>query len=336
MKKTNIILSFLSLAFLLSACNGDEDKNSNGTPATQSSNANQSSSPNSQEYRIKTMRINQDLTLKENKLNIEAAGDLAYGRPIYYGNNKCVLANISGKFTGMDPWTKKQLKKNETYKAFGFELDRSTYPHITDKPAFTRLTIFFVGEHPDLVYLWIDCFGDEAAQISSPTDIEKLLDNIISFVSEEDSSTDDLHVFGPSNHLIGAEESLLSKTLQINQDFSFTWHITRQSSSTATIKYSYENKKCSLSIIEKERPIEEDHSKNKYNEFPVHFVEFRKGQNLLLHPFSNTIRTVAKVHSSSKNAPDAFVEIECTDESITLSTSPSDIEKLLDNKLSFH
>lgn len=330
MKKPNIILHFLCFTFflLLSACNGDGDTNSNGTPPPQVSN------PNSQEYKIKTMRINQDLTLKENTLNIEAAGDLAYGHPIYYGNSKCVLANINRKFL-MDPWTKKQLKTNENYKVFGFELDHLVYPHIPDKSPDTRLTILLTGETPELVYLWIDCFGDEAAQISSPADIEKLLDNIISFVSEEESTEDHLYVFGPSNHLMGSEESLLSKKLQINQNFSFTRHMTHQSSNTATIEYSYENEKCSLSITEKERPIEEDHSKNKHNEFPVHFVEFRKGQNLLLHPFSNTMRTVAKVWNVVRGRADAFVAIKCTDESITLSTSPSNIEKLLDGAITF-
>ncbi len=338
MKKIKIIL-YLSffITFLLSACTKDQEENTTDptdTPSPQSSNSNQVSSPNPQIHGVKTIKINQDLTLTENTLNIDAAGDLAYGHPIYYGNSNCVLANINRKFL-MDPWTKKQLKTNESYKVFGFELDHSVYPHIPNRLPYIRLTIFLTGETPELVYLWIDCFGDEAAQISSPSDIEKLLDNIISFVSEEDSTTDNLLVFGSSNHLIGSDKSLLSKTLQINQNFSFNWNIVRQNSNTATIKYSYENEKCSLSIIEKERPIEEDHSKNKYNEFPVHFVEFRKGQNLLLHPFSNTIKIVARVHSSSKNIPDAYVAIKCTDETITLSTSPSDIEKLLDVAISF-
>ena len=94
MKNPNIILSLLYfiLFLLLSACNGNEGTNSNGTPSPKSSNANQTSSPNSQVHEIKTMRINQDLTLKENTLNIEAAMSLAYTHPIYYENSKCVLA----------------------------------------------------------------------------------------------------------------------------------------------------------------------------------------------------------------------------------------------------
>ena len=87
MKKPNIILPLLFLVLLLSACNGDEDT-TDGTPSPQSSNSNQSSNPNSQVHEIKTMRINQDLTLKENTLNIEAAEDVAYTYPIYYGNRQ--------------------------------------------------------------------------------------------------------------------------------------------------------------------------------------------------------------------------------------------------------
>ena len=331
MKKINIILSLLYFVLLLlSACTKDQEENTtdpNETPPPTT----ESSSP---EYGIKTIKINQELTLKENTLNIEAA-DFAYTHPIYYGNSKCVLANINGKFTGMDPWTKKQLKENETYKAFGFEIVHSVYPHISDKPPYTRLTIFLVGENPDLVYLWIDCFGDETAQITSPSDIGELLDDVIAFVDEKDSTTDNLLIFGPSNHLIGSEESVLSKKLQVNQDFPFTWDIVRENSSSATMEYSYKNEKCSLSIIEKNRSTGEDYSKNKYSEFPVHFVEFNKGQNLLLQPSHDTLRAVAKIHSSSTKISDAAVEIKCSDENITLSTSPYDIEKLLDGAISF-
>ena len=57
MKNPNIILSLLYfiLFLLLLACNGDEDTNSNGTYSPQTSNANQTSNPNSQVYEIKTM-----------------------------------------------------------------------------------------------------------------------------------------------------------------------------------------------------------------------------------------------------------------------------------------
>ena len=66
------------------------------------------------------MRINQDLTLRE---NTEDSIDSYF---IYYENSKCALDNIGGKGKlKADPLAKKQLKKNETYKAFGFRLTYS-------------------------------------------------------------------------------------------------------------------------------------------------------------------------------------------------------------------
>ena len=115
------------------------------------------------------------------------------------------------------------MKKNETYKAFGFEL--WTEKLNTSAPPYTRFTIYFVGETPELVYMWIDCFGDEAAQITSFSDIEKLLDNVISFVDEEDSNTENLNVFGPSSskasRLLGSDESVASKKIRFDNFIEF-------------------------------------------------------------------------------------------------------------------
>lgn len=312
MKKTNIILSFLYLVFLLSACNSDEDTNSNGTPSPQASNPNQiSTNPNSPPSEIKTMRINQDLIiLNENTED---------SYPTYYENNKCTLKNITGraKLKGEDPWAKKQLKKNETYKAFGFRLtysNRAEYV-VGRRPIYQiDFTIYFMSETPESVYLRMDCSDDEATPITSPADIEKLLDNVISFVDEEGSMTENLNMFGPSSskasRLIGSKESVALKKIHLNDD-EFTEY--------------YENEKCDLSVYGS--AVWQVYHYEHY----LYYISLYKGQDEFLTPFyPYTLKIVFR------NDFGIYTDISCKGDDLTLSTSPSDIEKLLDNKLSFH
>ena len=316
MKKIIIILSLLYFALLLSACTKDQEENTTDpteTPTPQSSNSNQISNPNSQVHEIKAIRINQDLTLKENTLNIEAADGLVYTHPIYYGNSKCVLANIAGKgrLKG-DPWAKKQLKKNETYKAFGFDLVTSIRrdKYNAPKPPYTRFTIRFESKTTESVYLWIDCFGDKAAQITSPADIEKLLDNVISFVDEEGS--ENLNVFGPSSsqasRLLGSDESMALKRLHLNMDEFTEYH---------------KNEKCILSVSG-------SHYTYLHYEHFLYYIEFKKGKDTFFEPPFSTLNIVFR------NDFGVYTNITCKGDDLTLSTSPSDIEKLLDNKFTFH
>ena len=310
MKKTNIILY---LALLLSACNGDKDTNSNGTPSPPSSNSHQTSSPSSPPSEIKTMRINQDLTLKE---NTDVSAD---SYPIYYENSKCILENIGGKGKlKTDPWAKKQLKKNETYKVFGFRLtyaNRAEY-YVGRQPIYqTRFTIYFMGETPESVYLRMDCTDDDDTQITSPADIEKLLDNVISFVDEEGSTTENLNVFGPSSsqasRLIGSEESVAKKKIHLNDD-EFT--------------ENYKGEKCDLSVFGGGQTWRVYH----YEHYLYH-ISLYKGHGAFLTPFyPYTLKIVFR------NDFGVYTDITCKGDDLTLSTSPADIEKLLDNKLSFH
>ena len=65
-------------------------------------------------------------------------------------------------------------------------------------------------------------------------------------------------------------------------------------------------------------------------EFSLFSIGFYKGQNSLLKSPFNTLNIVFT------NDFEVFASITCTDEDLTLSISPSDIEKLLDNKFSFY
>lgn len=312
--KNNIILSFLSLVFLLSACNGNEDTNSNGTSPNGTSPNGTSPNPNSPPSEIKTMRINQDLIiLNENT---------EYSYPIYYKNSKCVLENITGraKLKGRDPWTKKQLKNNETYKAFGFKLtysNRAKYV-VGRRPIYhTQFIIYFMGETPESIYLRMACHDDEATPITSPADIEKLLDNVISFVDEEGSTTETLNVFGPSSskasRLIDSEESVALKKIHLNMD---------------EITEYYKNEKCDLTVLGNNgRGPSEIYT----FEYYLYHISLYKGQNEFLKPiYPYTLNIVFR------NDFGIYTSISCEGDDLTLSTSPSDIEKLLDNKLSFH
>ena len=319
MKKTQFILPLLCFILpLLFSCNGDEQTNNNGstTPVPQET---------TQEYEV---RINQDLVLKGNKLNIDPVltGGLAYGHPIYYGNSKCVLANIRSKFIDKN-YIKKNLKKNEIYKVFGAEIDHE----VLSNPSFTRLTIYLKGENPDLVYMWIDCFGDDVTQLSSHADLKKLLDGVLSFVGVNSH----LSIFNPSRskapHLLGSEEALTAKKLKLNQNFNFIQKV-RENTNTVTVTYSYINESCSLTAIEN-RPKDEDYSKNKYNDFSIDIIELRKGQNLLFESYPHTLALAA--YHSSEDIIYAKLKIVCNDENLTLSSSSSDVEKLLEGAVSF-
>ena len=209
------------------------------------------------------------------------------------------------------------MKKNETYKAFGFELVTAIRldKYNARKPPYTRFTILLVSETPsELVYLWIDCFGDEAAQITSPSDIEKLLDNVISFVDEESSNTEDLNVFGPSSskasRLLGSDESVALKRLHLNYDEFIEYH---------------KNEKCELSVFGGGRTELVYH----YEHF-LYSIVFKKGKDVFLKSPFNTLNIVFR------NDFAVYTSINYNGEDLTLSTSPSDIEKLLDDKFSFH
>ena len=199
----------------------------------------------------------------------------------------------------MDPWSKKQLKKNEVYTTFGIHIDATN-----DRPSETRLTIYLNGETPEKVYMWIDCFGNEAAQITSSADIEKLLNNVISFVSEKSSTEGNLHVFGPSaaSGLFGSDKSVIQKKIHLNN-----------------VTDSYKNEKCSLAVGK-------NYNKNNSNEFSVRYIEFYKGQ---VSSYPEALRIVASNDSS------VSIKITCDVKDLTLSTSPSDLEKLLDGVISF-
>ncbi len=313
MKK--IALLFFYFIFLLSACTKDPKENS--TDPTDPSKLTETPTPQeSPPQEMRMIRINQDLTLKENPLNIEAAGDLARTYPIYYGNSKCVLANTSSRRTEIDPWmTQKQLKKNEVYKVIGFDLfhrkrkDFPTARWFVD----TVFTVYAVSETPEPVHIWIRCYGDEAAQITSPSDIEGLLDNVISFLDGESSATNNFNVFGPSNstasHLLGTgEEALVSKRILINDD-----NLTDD---------RYENEKCSIHIIGGERDY-----RTRYYEYSFKSIVFQKGHSHLANRSTLMIRFI--------NDFGVDISIHCNGEEFTLSTSFSDVVKLLDGFLYF-
>ena len=318
MKK--IILLFFSFVLLLSACTKDPKKDSADptNPADPTDSANLTETPASQKsppQEMKVVRINQDLTLKENPLNIEAAGDLARTYPIYYGNNKCVLANVSLKHAKTDPWTKKQLKKNEIYKVIGFNILSKKRKDFPTARTFidTRLTVHIVDKISESVHIWINCFGDEAAQITSPADVEKLLNNVISFLDEENFATNNFHVFGPSSskasRLFGTDESLTSKRIRINDDHLFD--------------DSYKNEKCSIHVIGGERNYQV-----RYYEYSLKSILFQKGGHS-----SYADRETLKL--TFINDFNVWINISCDGEEFTLSTSPSDIEKLMDGFLYF-
>ena len=171
-----------------------------------------------------------------------------------------------------------------------------------------------MGETPELVYLRIDCSDDEATQITSPADIEKLLDNVISFVDEENSATENLNVFGPSSskasRLIDSEESVALKRLHLNMD-------------ELTDDY-YKNEKCAMSVSGR-------HYTYLHYEYYLYHISLYKGQGAFLEPFyPYTLQIVFR------NDFGVYTNITCEGDELTLSTSPSDIEKLLDNRLSFH
>ena len=75
------------VSVLLSACSNNEQEDKSGSVQKTSPSHKELSS---QEYGIKKVKINQDLTLKENTHNIAGSG-YSYTHPIYYGNSKCVL-----------------------------------------------------------------------------------------------------------------------------------------------------------------------------------------------------------------------------------------------------
>ena len=85
--------------------------------------------------------------------------------------------------------------------------------------------------------------------------------------------------------------------------------------------------------------MKEDHNTNKYNEFYIHAILLRQGKGFLfdsdkkeisLDPYSDTLTVFAETTDLM-----ATLLIECTSKYWTLSTPQSEIEKLLNDAVSF-
>ena len=308
------------------------------------------------------VRINQDLMLNENPseimdtllkgsfFSISVLSALLTKSPFYYNNSKCVLNNINKMFSHLDGsnvHSKKNLKTGETFTVLGYAVDWENYS-VTGS-----LNLYMVNETSEL-YLSINCFGEDIANLQTYRNLEELLDGVVSFEEIGNSSIDGSFdksgdyppfLFYPSStwitgpHFLDMEKGLGSKKIEVHADLQLVQDSLFQNKSNNTIdaRYFFENEECSL-LVEERKSMEEAYNTNRYNEFYISSIHLRQGQDISLDPYSYTLSVYAKTKNYNyfgKKDPKASLLIECTSKYWALSTSQNDIEKLLDGAVSF-
>ena len=275
--------------------------------------------------------------------------------PIYEINNECVLANTNKIFSnpdGPNVHSKKNLKTGEVFNVLGYNL---RYPFSNNFVSPKELTLLMVSETSE-EYLWIKCFGDDIRYLRGYSDLEQLLGEVFSFeekrnpVTEtsinESKETHPPFMFYPpperttDPHLLDINKGLGSKKIEVHANLQLVKDSFSVDESNKLIEadYSHENEKCSL-VVNEIKSAEENSHTNKYKEFYVSFIGLNHGYVETLHalyPYTLMVSAETKdYHSSGKEAPRASLFIQCINRNWTLSTSPNDIEKLLDGAISF-
>ena len=319
------------------------------------------------------VRINQDLILNENLDKIRDPSSLFLeflfplflhiDFPHYYNNSKCTLNNINKMFPHLDgpnAYSKKDLKIGETFNVLGYEVNWGLPSGLHSTQS---LTLYITSETSEL-YLLISCIGHDNVNLWEYRDLEKLLDGVVSLEEKRNSIIDNSFdkseghppfLFSSLSSTTTTTESRLwdawdvekglspkkvevHAKLQFDQDSLVEIFHEDGSDSTIEAKYFFENEKCSL-LVKESKSMEENHNKNKYNEFYIHAIRLRQGKGfsfdpyrkgLSFDPYNDTLTVYAKTKDSM-----AILSIECTSKYWTLSTSQNEIETLLNGAVSF-